>query len=229
MVRWVRDRSGRFPERPHYTMDEIDQECEQMMKVFLRRHRGQATCPIRTDDLMTLIEQEAADLDTYADLDDDVEGVTHFFRDGKPKVEISRLLTENERRENRLRTTLTHELWHVKYHNFIFFFDQGPLVTVPTGGPVFSPACKRDGMIDAPESDWLEWQAGYASGAFLMPLTALQRVVEAFLDQHELTDPLSIDDVRGRELIRYAQARFRVSADAARVRLLKRGYLLDTP
>ncbi len=229
MVKWVPDRSGRFSQRPHYAMDEIDRECEQLMKAFLRRHRGRATCPIRTDDLMMLIEQEASDLDTYAELDDGVEGITHFFHDGKPKVQISRLLTEDDRRENRLRTTLTHELWHVKYHNFIFFFDQGPFVAPPTDGPLFSPSCKRDGMIDAHESDWLEWQAGYASGALLMPISALQRVVEAFLDRHELTTPLCATDAPGQELIRYAQAKFQVSADAARVRLLKRGYLFTMP
>ncbi len=140
MVRWVPDRSGRFPQRPHYAMDEIDRECEQLVKTFLRHHRGRATCPIHTEDLMTLIEQEAEDLDTYADLDEGVEGVTHFFRDGKPKVQISRILTEDERRENRLRTTLTHELWHVKYHNFIYFFDQGPLVASTGTAPLFSPS-----------------------------------------------------------------------------------------
>ncbi len=80
-------------------------------------------------------------------------------------------------------------------------------------------------MIDAHESDWLEWQAGYASGALLMPISALQRVTERFFDQHEISGPLNLADAPGQALVSYTQKKFQVSADAARVRLLKRGYL----
>ncbi len=127
-MKWVADRTGRFPQRPHYEMDEIDRECEQIVKAFLRKQRGRVSCPISTEELKILVEQEAGDLDLYAELDAGVEGVTDFYQGHKPGVRIARELAEDERRENRLRTTLMHELWHVKFHNFLYFFEQTPVL-----------------------------------------------------------------------------------------------------
>jgi len=66
-----------------------------------------------------MIEQNGADLDPYADLSvhgADVEGMTEFFPNRGPKVSISEKLSNDGRRENRFRTTLTHEFGHVKFH-----------------------------------------------------------------------------------------------------------------
>ncbi len=227
MVKWVPDRTRRFPQRPHYEMDEIDRECERVVKAFLRKQRGRPSCPISTEELKTLIEQEAGDLDLYAELDEGVEGVTDFYAGRKPEVRISRHLTEDERRENRLRTTLTHELWHVMFHNFLYFFEQTPLPAGRADSPLYSPTCTLETMINANQSDWLEWQAGYASCAFLMPITALRRSTEHYLDKHELSGVLTLDTPEGQGLIRHTAKVFQVSADAARVRLLRREHLID--
>ncbi len=231
MVKWVPDRTGRFPQRPHYEMDELDRECEGMIVSFLRKKRRRVTYPISTEDLKILLEQETGDLDLYADLTEEgegVEGVTDFFRGRKPTVRIARELSEDDRRENRLRTTLTHEFGHVKFHDFLWFFEQSPLSAAGnTGSPFFSPTCKRDSMLNASTTDWLEWQAGHASGALLMPITALQRSINDFFDKHDLAGPLALDTPPSKELILHIQATFQVSADAARVRLLKRGCLIE--
>ncbi len=43
-----------------------------------------------------------------------------------------------------------------------------------SSGSRTSRNCYRENIIDAPESDWTEWQAGWVSGAILMPASALR-------------------------------------------------------
>ena len=81
MVRWVKDRTGRFSERPHYEPKELDRECENIVSSFLRNLHGGVEFPIVTDDLTKLIEEHADSLDQWADLSvygDDVEGLHGF-------------------------------------------------------------------------------------------------------------------------------------------------------
>ncbi len=53
-----------------------------------------------------------------------MEGVTDFCPGEKPTVRIAHQLSEEPRRENRLRTTLTHEYGHVKFHAFLWAVQQ---------------------------------------------------------------------------------------------------------
>src|SRR6266487_1757542 len=170
MVRYIRDTTGRFPKRPYYEQEDLDQECESIIVNFLRAIYHEVRFPIETEDLKKLIERDADDLDCYADLSGygmDVTGVTEFYPGQKPVVKIAAALTEDERRENRLRTTLTHEHGHVHFHAHLFTMNQAQ-------GQLFQAAqterniCKRNTMLDAPQSDWMEWQAGYICGALLM-------------------------------------------------------------
>jgi len=95
-VRWIRDRTGRFPVRPHYELDELETECEQIIRGFLERRYGQIIIPVPTDALRVLIESEAAALNVHADLSDegdDIHGITEFFPGARPSVSIARELT----------------------------------------------------------------------------------------------------------------------------------------
>jgi hypothetical protein len=172
MVMYVRDTTGRFQQRPHYKPEELDRECETIITGFLKNLYGKVEYPILTDDLTKLIERDAKDLDLYADLSHygpDVEGVTEFQQNQKPSVSISIDLTEDTRRENRLRTTLTHEYGHVRFHAYLWDIEPPSpdlLRRLPNGNKII---CKRDTMIDAKQTDWMEWQAGYICGAILMP------------------------------------------------------------
>jgi hypothetical protein len=200
MPRYVRDSTGRFQQRPHYEPKELDLECERIIKAFLTDLYGEVKFPVRTEDLKKLIERDADDLDVYADLTSygqDVEGVTEFTPGERPKVRVSASLTEDDRRENRLRTTLTHEYGHVHFHAYLWDLEP-PTVDLlrryPNGDKII---CKRDTMIDAVQTDWMEWQAGYVCGALLMPKTALTEPCREYVETHGIYGCVSIQSPAG--------------------------------
>ena len=230
-MRWIRDLTGRFPQRPFYETEELDTECEGIVDAFLTVRYGAARYPITTNDLTLLVEREADELDLYDDLVDDgdgVEGVTEFRPGRKPRVRILRDLSEEPWRENRLRTTLTHELGHVRFHNVLLVFDRSQ--QLPLFGAHPAPLeinCHRDSILGAGVTDWMEWQAGYASGALLMPITRVRQIVGLFLDELGRYGAIEDGTPIAEEFIRRVQRHFAVSAPAARVRLLQLGHLVD--
>lgn len=232
MVTYVRDQTGRFQQRPHYKPEELDRECEVIITTFLKKLRGSIDFPVQTEDLKTLIERDASDLDTYADLavyGADVEGVTEFQPGKKPTVRIASYLTEDDRRENRLRTTLTHEYGHVRFHSYLFEAEQPQAELLRREPNRDKIICKRDSMINAAQTDWMEWQAGYVCGALLMPKSAIVAVCGKFSDQHKLYGPVSLQTPDGSALIASVSTTFQVSNDTARVRMLKLGLVTPGP
>jgi hypothetical protein len=170
-MRWVKDRTGRFGQRPHYEPEELDQQCEEIISEFLKRRYGSVQYPVVTDDLTRLIEEVADDLDTYADLStegSDVEGVTDFVPGQRPRVRISWEIAGRPGLENRLRTTLTHEFGHVKFHDFMFQMYAGASLFTETSA-AGSATCKRTSIIGAPArldgvAGWIRlWRALDAS------------------------------------------------------------------
>jgi hypothetical protein len=201
-----------------------------MITAFLQELRGELILPIPTDALTKLTERDAADLDLYADLsaeEPDVEGLTDFYLDQKPKVRIARELSEQAWRERRLRTTLTHEYGHVRFHGELWAIAHSSLELFPELALKASPRCKRGGIIQAPAADWMERQAGYVCGALLMPITPLNRLVAAYLERHRLYTPLKKGSPPAIALRDQVSVMFGVSREAATVRLLKLGYLTD--
>jgi hypothetical protein len=225
-MKWVQDSTGRFEQRPHFEPGELDAECEAVISGFLVRKHGAIDYPIRSDDLAILLESLAADVDVYADLASEgegVEGVTYFDpRGGKPRVRIASYLAEDPRRQNRYRTTLAHELGHVVLHSFIWKLD--PARVSKASLSAASPRCRRDGMLSAPARDWMEWQAAYASGAFLMPRSGLDELMET-LHPGRGSEPIPDRGGPANELVKEVERRFRVSTEAATVRLLQTGHL----
>lgn len=223
MVRYVNDNTGRFAERPHYQPKELDRECERIVNKLLRERRNKIDFPVTTDDLEVLIEQHA-ELDMYADLENeygpDVEGVTEFYPDQKPIVKISNRLSENGRFVNRLRTTMTHEFGHVHFHAYLWnmkFSAGGSLLSTQNRDNVV--VCKRDNIVGAAKTDWMEWQAGYVCGSILMPASHLKRFVGKFFKQHSLYNSVNINNPLAATLIEQIAAKYKVSKEAARVRL----------
>ena len=223
MVVYVKDKTGRFGDRPHYQPGELDRECEKIIVDYLKLKHGSVAFPVGTEDLKTLIEASVDDLDCYADLShygEDVEGITEFHPNKKPIVRISKKLTEDERYENRLRTTLTHEFGHVRFHAYLFAMnlDQSDLFAKSEPQTHVS---KRDNIMNAPTTDWMEWQAGCVCGAILMPISYVQKIAGDFLQKHNQYGTFSPTSEKGLELTRLIIDAFQVSQDAARVRLIK--------
>jgi uncharacterized protein DUF955 len=231
-MHWTRDRTGRFPERPYYPQQELEYECEHLITTFLRARHGAVAFPIVTDDLTVLIEGLGASLDLYADLsayERTVQGFTEFAPGRRPLVRISRQLSENPRYENRLRTTLAHECGHVWLHRALWE-AQWRLGHLFGGRGRMAYVCAQATMLHAHTVDWAEWQAGYVSGALLMPVSYVNEVIRRFLEREQvLRGPFRIASPSGRLLVREVAAAFAVSQEAARVRLLQRGVLTEAP
>lgn len=230
-MRYVRDTTGRFGQRPHYEMSELDEACEYIITSFMQEQHGRLILPIPTDDLTKLIERDADDLDLYADLSDegpDVEGITYFRPGQKPTVSIASGLSEHSRSENRLRTTLSHEYSHIKFHDPLW-----QRVKIPTldlfaeKNSISVQKCQRAKIVHAAASDWMEWQAGYICGAILMPVGPLRRLIQMYFERSNLYAPLSMSTPAAHELITQVTSQFAVSQDAARVRLTKLGSITE--
>lgn len=225
MVRWCPDDKGRFHRRPFYKAEELDAECEKLLADFRRESGRKPDVAIDTDDLTVMIERHVGDLDVYADLSEDgpeVEGVTLFAAQRKPDVAIAERLTSDDRRSNRFRTTLAHELGHVVLHDPLYQekLAMGDLFAAVTEERLI---CKRDTMVDAPMTDWMEWQACYFSGALLMPRRAIIDLAKEHGDG--ITGAPRYGTEKGANLVGDAMDRFVVSHDAARVRLSVLGLL----
>lgn len=228
-MRWIRDATGRFAQRPHFETDELDAECEQLVTESLKKRHGKVTFPISNDDLEVLVEEHSSDLDLYADLRDhgnDVEGVTVFERDARPKVLIARHLSEQPWSHHRLRTTLTHELGHAHFHNLLYQVAEQPELFSMGGGTRSQPKCHRDHMHTLSTVDWMEWQAGYACGAFLIPRSPALSVVRRVRDTNAWENTPNENSAVGQALIAEVAGEFDTSKDASRVRLIQLGYLV---
>ena len=225
-MKWVRDRARRFERRPFYAQHELDAQCEEIVEDFLRGKYGSVDYPITTDDLTVMIERDVAELDLYANLageERSVEGVTEFRYKQKPSVRIAKYLSESPVRQNRLRSTLAHEYAHVVFHGFLWELDKSGRKPGPTR-PHYR-RCRTSRVIESPQTDWMEWQAGYASGALLMPITTLRETVESSLLELSIGRLVQSGTDHHSEIVDRVAETFSVSKDAARVRLMKLGFV----
>jgi hypothetical protein len=221
-MKMIPDRTGRFPERPYYEIEELEDECERIMESFLMSRYGQYSIPVPTDALVELLDRETAKLNLYCDLSregEEVHGVTEFFPGHKPQVSIARELSYQHWREHRKRNTLTHEYGHVHWHTWLF--DR------------YSRRTERHKCLRAQikpvsgDIDWMEWVACYVSGAMLMPTSRMQLHVAAFRVERGVEGWLDEQSIEGHLLIQRTSELFKVSPEAARVRLRQLAYLLS--
>ena len=230
-MKYVTDTTGRFAERPHYEPAELDRECESIIKMHLKALYGEVRFPVLTDDLTKLIEGEADSLDIYADLSEfgeGVEGVTEFRSGAKPRVYINKELSEDPKRENRYRTTLTHEYGHVHYHSYLWDFEAKQM-SLSTGNKRDNRAiCKRSTILEAPQNDWMEWQAGHVCGAILMPASFVRKIVSDYVEAANVFPPIPASGEHASALIDSVSEQFKVSKDAARIRLFRLKVLVDS-
>jgi Zn-dependent peptidase ImmA (M78 family) len=223
---WKADYTGRFPQRPHWEIAELEQRCEAVMGPFLESRYGQAPVRVPTDGLTVLIEREAAQLDLHSELiaeraDEEIHGVTWFYPGAKPKVQINRQLRREFRRANRYRTTLAHEYGHLLLHAWLYEHFRREL---KHNEPLRCYSHTVQGSIER-LSDWMEWQAGYVCGALLMPQRRVELLAGAFGRERGVSLPLNAESIDAQALAKRLSDLFDVSREAARVRLLKLGQL----
>lgn len=232
-MRWVPDTTGRVQKRPHYSLEYLDSECEKIVSEFLRDKRERVEFPISTDDLTCLLERDVEFLDPYANLSDEtgrVEGVTEFRFGRKPIVKIAAALMETPYMENRLRTTLTHEYGHVRFHDFLYQAPERPMslfenLNVQESSQT-AHRCKRDSMVSLDDRDWMEWQAGFVCGAMLIPITPLLKFIKASRQRLNMEHTaIYSHSTEGMQLITDVAQAFQTSKDAARVRLIQQKFL----
>lgn len=229
-LKYIPDKTGRFRLRPHYPPEVLDHECEEIITTFMREVCGEVDFPIPTDVITKLIERDTQYLDLYADLSKEeganVEGVTDFQPGFKPIVRVASVLSEGDNRSHRLRTTLTHEYGHVKFHDYLYQEGDPSHSLFPDAFERKPAKCKRENMLDAPISDWMEWQAGYVCGSILMPVSYVKKAVGDFIIENNASGVSGEASKEGMILIATIAEVFDVSPEAARVRLLKLKHLI---
>ena len=217
-----RDPLGRPIRRLYLRTDLLDRRCEGLMREFMNRRSGGYRLPIPTNELMRLLDERAGEIDPYAELPKGIHGQTTFYFDRRPQVEIAASIYMT-RSDHRVRTTVCHEFGHVWLH--------GPLWRevgarrAPGVGPVWK--CYRENILTAPESDWTEWQAGWISGAILMPASALRAWSAECAKKFGVKLPFSAKSPAGSKLIRLVAERCDVSISAAKVRLSKLRLIIE--
>jgi hypothetical protein len=222
-MKFLRDPLGRPIKRPYFKSEELDDQCERIIKEFMDRCSSGFRLPIPTDEIVRMIEADADDLDMYADLPEGLDGFTEFFVDRKPRVQVSARLSD-PRYENRLRTTLGHEYGHVWFHAPLWR-QSGKHADRRPATP--SWVCHRDTIVTAPEKDWMEWQAGYICGALLMPRSNVIALASRVAESYGGAAPVVLETPAGRDLIAQVRKHFQVSEQAAQVRLSRLGLLVE--
>lgn len=216
-MKFIRDTTGRFKERPLLESADIEYECEKMIVDCLeKRNQPEFIPPLDTDTLSVLLDLHADTVDLYADLvqreGPGVEGVTEFRKGQSPRILIDKRLSE-QKSPHRLRSTMAHELFHARFHRVLW-----ELHWLGQGDP--TPAsCKEDQIFSSGRVDWYEWQAAYGSGAILIPLMALEKMIGRPAQVAESSE-------EGLAMIFRVATTFLVSNAAARVRLVQTNYLL---
>jgi Zn-dependent peptidase ImmA (M78 family) len=223
MARAIPDPVSGLPWRPFKSEQEIDHECESFLRQFFDLPPGTTIpLPLATDDLTVMIEANAKRLDLYANMREQIEGLTTISATALPMVRINRLLTIASHRSNRLRSTLAHELYHVVFH--APYYQEMCKQTNLFESTATQFVCARSTILRAPRVDWREWQAAYGAGALLMPLTALQQVIRVHSTTYGFP-PYTEGSQEAHAMVAVVASYFEVSHEAAAVRLRQKGVL----
>jgi Zn-dependent peptidase ImmA (M78 family) len=229
-LRYTKDTTGRFDQRPHFEPDDIEDLCQKTLFGFVATTIGSLQYPISTDILTKLIESLTEDLDLFTnmadyDLADGVEGFTEYSFNSKPSVYINQRLSLHRYLETRLRTTLSHETGHVILHGPLF--KRGSQCRLLRSTEEWARPSPTTIAQRSVSRDWMEWQANYAMGALLMPRDAINELASWYGQKYGFQPPFQLRTGHAQDLIKYTAKKFFVSNDAAEVRLKHLFYLLE--
>lgn len=175
-----------------------------------------------------------AALDQYADLDEDVLGLTEFAPGARPLIKINRNLTvaavdqsESEGLFGRWRATVAHEGSHVVLHRLLFELNEDQVSLFPAehaDRPRLLRCLKREVSFSGRSGDWREVQANRGMAALLMPRQVFTAMAAEEMASMGVTDVESASDA-ARMLASRVARRCAVSREAASIRLETLGCL----
>jgi hypothetical protein len=193
-VKTMTSKISPYPQRPFYTMSEIDSMCTRELQDVDLYPKEPA--PIRID---RYIEKRFGVVPSYEELGPGILGLTKFGKGGVIEIVIARALSEKNTvvGERRVRTTFAHEAGHGLLHGHMFgatgqsnLFPEGvgktPRVLCRDSGE--QPRSKANG------SPWWEIQANLAIGGFLLPKALVRRALGKFLSASGVFGPEQLDD-----------------------------------
>jgi hypothetical protein len=188
-------------------------------------------------DIERFIQSLQVRMDQYAQLDDDVLGLTEFYEDKPPKIFINRDLTGAIDDDDtppgirgRWRATMAHEASHVMMHRALFEVNsqqQGLFPTEPEGGARQLLRCLKKNVLfrGGGAGDWREVQANMGMAALLMPQSLFRQLAIKIADERQIsTDRLNIGSAPAARLSAEMGVLFDVSKQAAGIRLETLGF-----
>jgi Zn-dependent peptidase ImmA (M78 family) len=199
-----------FKLRPDYSADELEQRCDCEIQRAKQRRGTNPDLPPTEDDISDILESSGADLNSNAEFSPElgyVQGETQFRPDGI-FVGIRAGLPDNPRK-----STQAHECGHVLTLKEPYELE----------GNLRNPFALLFRGNQSPRN-WMERAADECMGALLMPERHLWRYFGKPPEDPEKR--LAADSSGGQDLIRKVAAMFQCSLAAARVRLLKKRYLV---
>ena len=136
----------------------------------------------------------------------------------KPTVNMLKKLSSQRQAMSRLRQKINQQPPNIK--------DQTEMPKLLTAQRTFK--CARGLILQAPVSDWMEWQASYVCGALLMPLSSVRNTALTSIPGWNGRDRIPADSSQAQELISRVAQVFDVS-DQLPLRQSLTGFLVDLP
>lgn len=223
-MRTYRTTSGPFAERPHYSVEEVEQICsDELRKVGLFPSEPG---PIRID---RFIEKRFKIDPKYEDLPEGILGCTKFGPKGVNEIIISRSLAEENSKvsERRINTTFAHEAGHGLLHAHLFVLGQARSLL----GDGLDPnepkiLCRKDNIEGIQTNKkinyggrWWEYQANMAIGGLLLPRQLVKIMLEPFLMEKGRLGNKTLDPARKEKAIRELVEAFDVNPIVAKIRI----------
>jgi len=208
-----------------YRADEIEQICASALA-----DAGLIPDPPQCDvDIETLVESHlGAEVDYGVTMPADVLGYTEFRE--VPLIAVSRSLTDAAAASGaplgtvgRWRATVAHEAAHVILHGALFGLGLDQLGR-PNTRPIRCPRASFE--APATSRDWREVQANMGMASLLMPRELFDReAAYAFSRRGPMMPPIRASEPWLDIVVAVLANRFKVSKQAARIRLEVMGYI----
>lgn len=223
-MRTTRSHAGPFSERPFYKDQEIEDMCEEALRVTGFLPDGPQ--PIRVERFITKRFGVTPD---YASLPEGVLGYTEFGQNGVRAIYVNRSLVDEgttvaNRRAN---TTLAHEAGHCLLHTHLFVLTT-PNASLFNNDPDCTGAkilCRDDTSskkrtASTYDGRWWEFQANKAMGALLLPRALVEQCIDSLLVSRGLLGRRVLDGARRTSAIQLVSETFDVNPVVAEIRLL---------